>query len=367
MAEPIRVLHVVTYMGRGGLESMLMNYYRNIDRTKVQFDFLVHRQERHEYEDEIESLGGRIYRVSRLKPWSSHYRREVLEFFRSHPEYKIVHCHVDCMSAIPLQAAKKAGVPVRIAHSHSSNQHVDLKYLLKLYYKKQIPSAATDLFSCGEIAGKWMFGNHPFRILPNAIDAKAFSYNPQVRERMRREMGWKDELIIGHVGNFSEVKNHPFILDVLKELLDMGKNVKLFSVGEGYMFDSVLSKARKLQLEDAIFFAGNRGDVADCLQAMDVFILPSLHEGLPVTTIEAQAAGLPCLISDKVPIECKKTDLVKQIPLDRGPRFWAEEILKARGTPRRNTAAEIADSGFDICGTAVKLQNFYTELYQTRG
>lgn len=145
----IRVLHVVTYMGRGGLETMLMNYYRHIDRSKVQFDFLVHREFEADYDEEIKSLGGRIYHVSRLVPWSRRYKAELRRFFRTHPEYKIVHVHQDCLSSVALQCAKECGIPVRIAHSHNSNQDKNIKYLFKRYYMRKIPETATELFACG--------------------------------------------------------------------------------------------------------------------------------------------------------------------------------------------------------------------------
>ena len=198
----IRVLHIVTYMGRGGLETMLMNYYRHIDRSKVQFDFLVHRQERFDYDDEIEILGGRIYHLPRLNPWSKTYIKALGEFFREHTEYKIVHSHIDCMSAIPLRVAKKAGVPVRLAHSHSSNQDKNLKYYLKLYYKSRISQSATNLFACSEEAGRWMFGKQNFFVLPNAIDTKQYIYNAEKRNKVRKELGLDDALVIGHVGRF---------------------------------------------------------------------------------------------------------------------------------------------------------------------
>ena len=166
----IRVLHIVTYMGRGGLETMLMNYYRHINRDKVQFDFLVHRDFEADYDEEIHELGGKIYHISRLIPWSYTYREKLKHFFREHPEYKIVHVHQDCLSSVALQCAKECGVPVRIAHSHNSAQDKNLKYLVKLYYMRKIPNYATDLFACSEAAGKWMFGSKPFQVVHNAID-----------------------------------------------------------------------------------------------------------------------------------------------------------------------------------------------------
>ena len=179
MSEPIRILHIVTYMGRGGLETMIMNYYRNIDRSKVQFDFLTHRQERWDYDDEIEKLGGKIYRLPRLNPFSPSYLKALDGFFKEHKEYKIVHCHQDCLSGIPLKYAKKNGVPFTIAHSHSSNQNKDLKYLVKLAAKKNICKYSDHLFACGKEAGEWMFNTSDFEILNNAIDTKKYIYNEE--------------------------------------------------------------------------------------------------------------------------------------------------------------------------------------------
>lgn len=359
MSNPIKVLHVVTYMGRGGLETMLMNYYRHIDRNKVQFDFLVHRQEHFDYDDEIEELGGKIYRLPRLNPWSHSYIKALRAFFYEHTEYKIVHSHIDCMSAIPLKEARRAGIPIRIAHSHSSNQDKNFKYYLKLYYKSKISNYATNLFACSIEAGEWMFGKHSFSVLANAINSEQYIYNEDKRYKVREELGLRDTLVIGHVGRFSEVKNHTFLVDIFNEIYKKNKAVKLLLVGDGQKFLETKEKVRRLQLTNAVVFTGIRTDVTDVLQAMDVFVLPSLYEGLPVTMIEAQASGLPCVISDKVPIECKKTDLVYQIGLNESVEEWVENILKASKMERKDTSCDIIRAGFDIRENAKQLQNFY--------
>ena len=183
----IRVLQVVTNMDRGGLESMLMNYYRHIDREKIQFDFLVHRQERAAFDDEIEALGGRIYRLPRLVPWSKSYLSALNRFFDEHTGYKVVHVHQDCLSSVILKAAKQHDVPVRIAHSHSANQDKNLKYPIKLWYKRSIPEYATNLFACGKDAGDWMFGGASYQIINNAIDVAAYTYGSTKRQEMRRQ------------------------------------------------------------------------------------------------------------------------------------------------------------------------------------
>lgn len=355
----IRVLHIVTYMGRGGLETMIMNYYRNMDRSKVQFDVLTHRQERYDFDDEIEALGGKIYHMPKLNPWSHRYIKALEKFFEQHSEYKIVHSHIDCMSAVPLMIARNAGVPVRIAHGHSNNQDKDFKYLLKLYYKRKIPRCATSLFACSTEAGRWMFGKQNFFVLPNAIDTKQYIYNAEKRYKVRKELGLDDALVIGHVGRFSKVKNHEFLVDIFHEVYMQRNNVKLLLVGDGEKMQEVKEKVMRLQLSNIVIFTGTRSDVADVLQAMDVFVLPSLYEGLSIATLEAQASGLPCLISDRVSVECKKTSLVNQLGLNEPATVWAKRILEVVDTERRDTSSEIAYAGFDIQDNAQKLQNFY--------
>lgn len=361
----IRILHVVTYMGRGGLETMIMNYYRQMDRTKVQFDFLVHRDFRADYDDEIERLGGRIYRIGRLIPWSGAYQRALDAFFAAHPEYRVVHVHQDCLSAVILKAAKKHGVPVRIAHSHNSSQDKNLKYLLKLYYKRQIPTYATALFACGKDAGDWMFGGKPYTVVNNAIDAAQYRYRQARACEVRQALGIAEEaFVIGHVGRFCPVKNHAFLLDVFDQLHRENERAVLLLVGDGELRSSMEEKAKAMGLEDRVLFTGVRSDVCDLMQAMDVFVFPSLYEGLPVSLVEAQAAGLPCVISDGVPEACMLMDLVQRVDLEESARQWAERILKVKATVRRDRYDEIAASGYDIVTNAAWLQQYYIEHWK---
>lgn len=224
----LRVLQVVTHMERGGLESMLMNYYRYIDREKIQFDFLVHRQERAAYDDEIEAMGGKIYRLPRLVPWSKAYLTALNRFFDEHPEYRIVHVHQDCLSSVILKAAQQHNIPVRIAHSHNANQDRNLKYPIKLWCRRSIPRCATHLFACGKDAGDWMFGGASYQIINNAIDTTAYTYDTNKRVELRRQLGLADELVIGHVGRFNPQKNHPFLLDIFAALLKKNRTQFFF-------------------------------------------------------------------------------------------------------------------------------------------
>lgn len=361
----LRVLQVVTHMERGGLESMLMNYYRYIDREKIQFDFLVHRQERAAYDDEIEAMGGKIYRLPRLVPWSKAYLTALNRFFDEHPEYRIVHVHQDCLSSVILKAAQQHNIPVRIAHSHNANQDRNLKYPIKLWCRRSIPRCATHLFACGKDAGDWMFGGATYQIINNAIDTTAYTYDTNKRVELRRQLGLADELVIGHVGRFNPQKNHPFLMDIFAALLKKESNAVLLLVGGGEGMSQIREKAQKLGIAEHVHFLGVRSDVADLMQAMDVFVLPSLYEGLPVTMVEAQAAGLPCIISDKVPPECILTEgLVDIMTLSASPEAWAEKILAKRAIPRTDRRAEIAAHGFDITTETVKLQEFYLKAYE---
>ena len=360
----VRVLHIVTNMDRGGLETMLMNYYRHMDREKIQFDFLEHRRDRAAYDDEIESLGGRIFRLPRLNPLSSDYFHALNAFFAAHPEYRIVHSHLDCMSAYPLCAAKNAKVPVRIAHAHSTSQDRNWKLVFKLISKKLISLYTTDLFACSADAGEWMFGTKDVHILPNAIDIERYAFNLLIRNQTKKALGLDDAFVIGHVGRFSAVKNHSFLTDVFAQIKRQEPNSKLLLVGAGSEMQAVQQKVKALGLGADVIFTGVRNDVANLMQAMDVFVFPSLYEGLGIVLIEAQAAGLPCVVSDTIPQEAYLTDLVTAEKLSSSVEKWAEKILKKRDFPRTDRRDEIAAHGFDITTEAVKLQEFYINAYE---
>ena len=360
MGEPIRVLHVVTYMGRGGLETMIMNYYRHIDRSKVQFDFLTHRDEKWDYDDEIESLGGRIYHLPRLNPFSPKYLKSLDDFFKSHKEYDIVHCHQDCLSGIVLKYAKKNGVPFTIAHSHSSNQNKNLKYLIKLAAKRNITKYADYLFACGREAGRWMFNTDDFTILNNAIDTESYIYNEEKSLNMRKKLDIENKFVVGHVGRFRKEKNHSFIIDIFKKVSEIRDDALLMLVGDGELMEDMKNKVSSLGLNDKVMFLGSRSDVSDLMQAMDVFIFPSLYEGFPLTMIEAQSSGLNCIISDKIPQECIISKNVKIVGLDKSCTDWANEVINMYNK-KRNQCKEIENNKFDIKSNALWLEDFYLE------
>ena len=360
MMNAIRILHVVTYMGRGGLETMLMNYYRHIDRSKVQFDFLVHRDFEADYDKEIKELGGRIYHVSRLIPWSKKYKKELTKFFHSHPEYSIVHVHQDCLSSVALKCAEECNIPVRIAHCHSSSAVKNIKYPIKLFYMKKIPEYATHLFACGKEAGDWMFSGNPYEVVRNAINLDRYSFTENVRLKVRENLGITNTTVVGHVGNFTAAKNHSFLIDIFEKIHAMQSNTVLLLVGGGDGMEDIKKKVEKLQLSDCVRFLGTRTDVNELMQAMDVFVFPSLYEGLPVTMIEEQASGIPAVISDHVSDECIVTnDLISVMKLEDSPEAWAEMILKQSKKARVEHYSEIQAAGYDINIEAKKLEQFY--------
>jgi len=377
MMEPIRVLQVLTIMNRGGAETMIMNYYRNINRSKVQFDFLLHRKEEGVFDREIELLGGKIHRLSNINLKNlMAYKKELDEFFKQHNEYKIVHAHLNGLSVFVLNAARKNKVPVRIAHSHTSLYHLNinpfsknrqpLSFVVRFFaqniFKQNIPKYANYYYACGEKAGIWLFGkkNEPnITVINNAIDTSKFIYRKKVANDYKDKLNLNPQhLVIGHVGNFVQEKNHAFILNVFKELKNMEPKTTLVLVGGGDRTEFE-ARAKALKIEDSVQFLGVRSDVENILQAIDIFLFPSTNEGLPVTLIEAQASGLKIVASDEISSELNVTGLVNFCSLEKPPRFWANIILKEKLYNRIDTSKMITEANYDIKNNAQWLQDFY--------
>ena len=357
----IRVLQCVNNMHRAGLETMLMNYYRNIDRTCIQFDFLTHRPFKSDYDEEIEELGGKIYRAPRLMPQNyPSYFKYMKEFFAEHPEYKIVHSHMDSMSYFPLLAAKRADVPVRIAHSHSTGIDLDAKYPLKQYFRYQICNASTHNFACGIEAGKFLFRGKEFTLIPNAVDSECFIYNEALRLKKREELGISDKLVVGHVGRMTYPKNHEFLLRLFAELLKARPDALLMLVGTGEKENDLKNMVARLGIEQFVIFLGNRSDVNELYQAMDIFVLPSRFEGVPLVGVEAQFAELPCLFSCGVPKELCFSDTCRFRSLSDPMSDWINDILELTSTAHRDIA--VHSSPYDIKSAVIDLQMRYESL-----
>ena len=334
----IRVLQCVNDMHRAGLETMLMNYYRNIDRTKIQFDFLTHRPDKSDYDDEILSLGGKVYYAPRLYPQNyPAYFKYMKKFFAEHPEYQIV-------------------------HSHNTSIDKDFKYILKQYFRKKITKAANYYCACGQEAGEFLFPGKEFKFIPNAIEVDKFLYNEEVRDRKRKDLGLTSEFVVGHVGRLSYQKNHELLIRIFSELHKKDVNTILLLIGVGEKEDEIREQVHELNLDECVRFLGNRDDVNELYQAMDVFVMPSLFEGIPVVGVEAQFAGLPCVFSDKVPVEVKFTENSEFVSLEKKLEDWADIVLsKKTDSDRINDLEFISTSMYNIKNAHKILEQYYAE------
>ena len=359
----LRVLQSVNIMDRAGLETMIMNYYRNMNRDIVQFDFLTHREQKGAYDDEIRELGGIIYRAPRLfiqnLPLYFKYMRS---FFSEHSEYSIIHSHIDAMTAFPLKAAKMSNVPNRIAHSHSSKFDRDLKFPIKYMAMQESPNLATEYCACGEVAGKFMFKNNSFKIIRNAIELDRFSYDSIIREKKRKELGLCNKFVIGNVGRYCYIKNQSFLLDIFKYIVARHPNSHLLLIGKGEDYYKLTNKVRNSNLKGKVSFLIDRADINEIYQTLDVFVLPSLFEGLPVVCVEAQANGLPCFVSSNISKEVLLTCNAKMLDLTRGAQYWAEQILKADIGRYSAAKRQLKNKGYDVIVEAQKLKEWYIEL-----
>lgn len=347
---------------------MIMNVYRNIDREKVQFDFVIHTEDECYFDNEIKSLGGRIFSVPRFNGKNYFaYRKAWKKLLENHSEWKVVHGHMRSTASIYLPVAKKLG-RVTIAHSHSISSGKGLSACVKNLLQLPIRRIADYLFACSENAGEWLFGKKAIKTdryftVRNAIDIESFKYNEKTRQQMRKELNISDSFVIGNIGRLEAPKNHLFLLKVFKEISERCDNAVLLLVGDGSLKADIESEIKSLKLEDKVIMLGIREDTQMILQAMDFFLFPSLFEGLGIALIEAQSAGLRCLTSkDVVPLEAKVTNLLTYISLQSDVKSWADEVLKySDGYQRNDTSAKIAQAGYDIKESTRNLQKFYME------
>ena len=308
MNEPIRVAQIMGKCVGGGVESVVMNYYRNIDRNKIQFDFICDSDSINIPYQEIEKLGGRVFLVPPYQKILA-YQKELIKTFKEN-NYKIVHSHINTLSLFPLRAAKKAGIPIRISHSHSTSTPKEWKRnFFKNILRKFSKVYPTHYLCCSKIAGIYQFGKKKYNdgevfLVNNAIDIEKFTYNELIRKELRKELKIdNDTLVIGHIGRFVTVKNHKFLIETFKEIHEKNSNSILLLAGQGPLENEIKEKVKELNLTNSVIFLGQRNDVNKLYQVFDIFLLPSLYEGLPVVGVEAQTAGLLCILSNKVPKE----------------------------------------------------------------
>lgn len=365
MSEPIRILHVLGGLNLGGAESRIMDLYRNLDRNEIQFDFLVHSAAEQYFDKEVEKLGGRIYRVPQFRLYNLFsYKRALRHFFAEHHEFRAVHGHMTSTASVYLPIAKKAGVPVTIAHSRSAGVSGGLKGIATKWLRRSLKHRADYCLACSKEAGEAVFGKKwveqgKVEVIPNAIDASKYVFDEEKRRKMRQDLGIQDKFVIGHVGSFREPKNHTFLIQVFAKLLERRSDAVLLLLGEGALMEQVKRQTEELGLSDAVRFLGNRSNVADYYQAMDYLVFPSLYEGLPGTVVEAQTCGLKCLISDTITSEVRITDLVTVFSLERSAEEWADYVLLHCTYERRGRLEDIVKNGFDINAQVERYKEIY--------
>ena len=368
MNEVPRIAHVIGKNAKGGVESVVFNYYKFIDKSKIQFDFIIHNDSPFEIPAEILNLGCKVYKIPPYKRLYS-YIKALTNIF-AQGNYKIVHSHMSTISVFALFAAKKTKIPVRIAHSHVTAGkgrgeffRNTIKYILRRFSKLY----PTHLFSCSEHAGKWLFGKKSFEkgkitVLNNAIDLSGFFFNREFRNKIRNDLGLENKFVIGNVGRFMPQKNHAFLVEIFYEAHKKDNDCILLLIGAGELKNQIEEKVKILNIESSVIFLGARDDVNELYQAMDVFVLPSLYEGLGMVVVEAQVAGLPTIVSTEVPAEAKLFDIIEFLSLRDAAKTWAERILAKRDFPRVDVSGESYLQRFSIAEQAKKLETIYERL-----
>lgn len=363
----IRILHIIRQMNQGGAENFIMNLYRNIDKNKVQFDFLVYKKG--VFDDEIKQLGGNIFYSKYITEIGQYrYCKELLKFFKEHTEYKVVHSHLDQVSGIILEVAKKAGIKERISHSHNTkNRNGILGKIYKKYLQSKINKNATQYFACGEDAAKWLFKEKASQatIIPNGIDLDRFKYNEETRNRIRKELNIeKDTFVCGHIGRFSEQKNHEFLIKIYKEYQKTNTNSKLILVGDGKLREKIEEEVKKEKIEENVMFLGNRKDSENLYQAFDLLLFPSLFEGMSLVTLEAQAEGLPILCSDTIDKNTNITNTIEFMSLQEDARNWAKKIQEMPKTRNLQNNKILEKTDYNVKNLAKKMEEKYIDLYK---
>lgn len=365
MDNKVYVLQVIAGLHAGGMESMIMNYLRNLDRDKIQMDFLVYSDRSH-YDAEVESLGSKIYRVTsrRQNPLKNY--REIDSFFDLHKEYKIVHIHQGITYFKPLISAYKHNIPVRIVHSHGIdiNYRKKYKWFYQNYAMPNIKKWATHYFACSMSAASELFLPDIISqvyLQHNAVNTEKFIFNKEKRIEIRKKLGIGSQYVLGHVGRFHYQKNQEFLIDIFSSVLKKNKDSLLLLVGGGDDETKIKEKVSRLGLEKNVLFLGVRNDIPDLMQAMDIFVLPSLFEGLPVVGVEAQAAGLPCIFANTITTETAITENCEFLDLANPLDLWADKILSYRNFSRENMYDDIIKQGYDIKTEAKKIEKFYKD------
>lgn len=360
----INILQVVAGLDRGGVETLLLNIYKQIDKKRFQFIFLCYGDAKFDYEEEVLALGAKIVRLPQPTNPITHIK-QVKELIKKE-QIDIVHSHTYYNSAFITLAAKQCKVKVRITHSHNTKDNKPQTWKRKIYAficKKMIRHYTTDFVACGEEAGKALYGKkQKFKVINNGIELENFQYNKDIRTQYRKQFAIPEgQIVIGHVGRFQEQKNHRFLIDIFKEYTTMQESATLLLVGTGELQEEIKEKVKKEGLEDKVKFLNSRNDVAKLYQMMDLFLFPSFYEGLPVTLVETQASGLKALVSSKVTKEVVYTDTIEYFDLENHTaKQWAEKICEMN-LERKNTEKQIKECPYDSKVVTRDLENWYEE------
>ena len=367
--EKIKVLYFIDRMRHGGIQQFAVEIVKNMDKKKCEIDFLLLDDgQTYPLENVLKELGVKFYKLKGVwfrTPFDILKQKRALEnFFKEHHDYKVVHMHSSSKNFMVLKIAKKYGINIRIAHSHnigfqSKNK---IKILIGDLLKKPLKKYATHYFSCSKLAGKWLFGKEEVEIIHNAVDYEKFKFNQRRRDELRKELEIENCLVIGNVGRFTNQKNHTFLVDIFNEIHKQNENAVLMLVGIGEKEQEIRDKIEKFGLTDCVKFMGFCNNTNELFWCMDIFLLPSLHERLPVVGVEAQCTGLPCFMSkDVITEEAKIVENVKFIELEKTPEEWAEIILSS-DLNRRDTYEELKNAGYFIEQTVERLERFYREV-----
>jgi glycosyltransferase involved in cell wall biosynthesis len=362
-----KILHVLGGLYCGGTETFVMNMFRAIDKEKFQFEFLIHEKLEAHYDKEVLELGGRIHRIpDRTEVGTIKYLIILIKtLYKISPD--VVHSHAMFNSGAVMFASFFTGVKKRIVHSHNSaDQYQSFLYrkVFRFIMRLLIRIFSSELLACSKDAARYLYGNKCVNlgktfVLNNAIDVKQFQYKKAVREKVRRDLNIEEKFVIGHIGRFNKQKNHDFLIEVFRELNGKNPNTVLIMIGEGPLKPNIEKKVKELGLSSAVKFLGVRSDISRLMQAMDLFMLPSLFEGFPVVLTEAQGSGLFCIVADTITKDVNITGRIKFLDIKDSPEKWTKEILLSN-YKHIDTSDIIKDKGFDNYTNAMRLGEIYT-------
>lgn len=361
----MKILYVLSYLSRnGGVQSVVNNYFKNMDKKEISIDFLTLLPGDKNMEEELEKEGCNVYHIKGSEEKNLFLLvKEIKKFFKNHHDYDIIHSHQTNLDIFYLREAKKWKIPVRIMHSHSTNCDISrirmkvIKVMSKIY--------ANYYVACSKDAGRWMFGksidkSNKFYVMNNAINLEKYLYNETIRKRIRKENNLENSFVVGNVSRMTEIKNHKFLIDIFNEILKINNNSKLLLIGDGPLKESLQKQVEQLNIEDKVIFYGTTNKVNEILQGMDVFVLPSKFEGVPVTIVEAAASGIKYVISDNIDSHLLKNDLELKLELNLTSKEWAEKIIKfSYSYNRKNEKELLRKSRFDIQEESKNLEEFY--------